>query len=203
LRRRRITVGITLVVGTILLRATITTPRASTRFGVLGLALAATWIVGGLVAGPLRAPRPNRPHRNRHELLEAAVVGVLAFVAFLVANLVARQIAVLDHALDSLLPRTETSASFLVIAVVFANAVAEEYFFRGALHAAFADRSPGPATVAVYSLVTVVTLNPALVVAAVVMGTVFTLERLASGRVFAPAVTHVVWAVLMLLALPR
>lgn len=203
LRRRRIVVGVTLVVGAVLLRATITTPRSSVRFGVLGLALAATWIIGGLLAGPLRAPRPPRAHANRHELIEAGAVGVIAFVVFLGANLVGRQIAFIDHALNSLLPRASTSASALVIAVVVTNAVAEEYYFRGALHAAFADRRAGLATIVVYTLVTVVTLNPALIVAAVVMGTVFTLERQATGRVFAPAVTHVVWGLLMLLAFPR
>ncbi|MEP6623442.1 MAG: CPBP family glutamic-type intramembrane protease [Acidimicrobiia bacterium] len=203
LRRRRFAVGVTLVVGTVLLRMTITTPRSSVRFGVLGLLLAASWIAGGLLAGPLRAPRPTRTHPNRHEMLEAAAVGLIAFIAFLGANLVARHIAVLAHALDSLLPRMSTSASTLVIAVVAANAVAEEYFFRGALHLAFADRRPGLATVVVYTLVTVVTLNPALVVAAAVMGTVFTLERLATGRVLAPAMTHLVWGLLMLLAFPR
>ncbi len=203
LRRRRLAVGATLAVGAVLLRITIVTPRSSVRFGVVGLTLAATWIVGGLAAGPLRAPRPSRDHANRHELVEGVAIGVVAFVAFLGANLVARHIAVLAHALDSLLPRSSTSASALVIAVVVANAAAEEYFFRGALHAAFADLRPGPATVVVYTLVTVVTLNPALIVAAAVMGTVFTLERLATGRVFAPAVTHLVWGLLMLLAFPR
>ncbi len=203
LRRRRIAVGTTLAVGAVLLRATITTPRSSVRFGGFGLLLAATWIIGGLLAGPLRAPPPTRTRRNRHEAVEAAAVGVIAFVVFLGANLVARHIAVLAHALNSLLPRTSTSTSVLVIAVVATNAVAEEYFFRGALHAACANWRPGAATVVVYTLLTVVTLNPALVVAAAVMGTVFSLERLATGRVFAPAVTHLVWGLLMLLAFPR
>ena len=52
-------------------------------------------------------------------------------------------------------------------------------------------------------LVTVATLNVALVTAAAVMGTVFALERLATRGVLAPMLTHVTWSTLMLLALPR
>jgi uncharacterized protein len=55
---------------------------------------------------------------------------------------------------------------------------------------------------AVYVLVTVATLNVALVVAAAAMGTVFMLERLTTRAILAPTLTHVTWSTLMLLAIP-
>jgi hypothetical protein len=56
---------------------------------------------------------------------------------------------------------------------------------------------------ALYALVTVATLNLALVAAAVVMGVVFTAERQATRGVLAPIITHVTWSTLVLFLLPR
>ena len=46
------------------------------------------------------------------------------------------------------------------------------------------------------------TRNPALVLAATVMGTLFGAQRRASGGVQAPVLTHLTWSVLMLRYLP-
>jgi hypothetical protein len=46
-------------------------------------------------------------------------------------------------------------------------------------------------------------LNVALVAAAVVMGTVFMVERRITGAVVAPIVTHLSWSTLVILFLPR
>jgi hypothetical protein len=54
-----------------------------------------------------------------------------------------------------------------------------------------------------YVVVTSATGNVALVIAAVVMGAVFSLERLSTRGVLAPMVTHVTWSTLMVLGLPR
>lgn len=203
LRRRRVTVASTVLVGAFILHATLSAPRDSLRFGILGLLLALVWIVGAGVAGPLRAPHSDQRLGDRLETAGAAVLGLIAFVVFIGANVVARRITFLAHALDTLLPTMSTSASALVIAVVVANALGEEYFFRGALHAAFADWHPAAASTVVYVAVIAVTLNPALIAAAVGMGAVLSIERLATGRILASAVTHVAWGLLMLLAFPR
>ena len=55
---------------------------------------------------------------------------------------------------------------------------------------------------AAYALATASTRNPALVLASVVMGLLFGLQRRASGGVEASALTHVTWSVLMLRYLP-
>lgn len=58
-------------------------------------------------------------------------------------------------------------------------------FFRGAVQDAIGTNHPALWGTALYGLVTVATLNPALVAAALVMGTVFSIERRASGGVLA------------------
>jgi membrane protease YdiL (CAAX protease family) len=54
----------------------------------------------------------------------------------------------------------------------------------------------------VYTLATVATRNPALVLASVPMGLLFALQRRASGGIQAPMISHVTWSVLMLRYLP-
>jgi membrane protease YdiL (CAAX protease family) len=80
--------------------------------------------------------------------------------------------------------------------------VGEEVFFRGALFAAIGRNHAVPISTAIYALVTVATGNPMLVFAAVVMGALFALQRRATGGILAPLLTHLVWSMIMLLALP-
>ena len=55
---------------------------------------------------------------------------------------------------------------------------------------------------AVYMLATAATRNPALMLASAVMGTLFALQRRASGGIQAPILTHLTWSILMLRYLP-
>jgi membrane protease YdiL (CAAX protease family) len=89
----------------------------------------------------------------------------------------------------------------LVVALV--NGAGEELFFRGALHAALEPHRPAITSTIVYVGVTAATGNVALVIAAALMGTVFSLERLSTRGVIAPMATHLTWSTLMVLALPR
>ena len=84
-----------------------------------------------------------------------------------------------------------------------ANGLAEEVFFRGALTAALSVRRPTIVAGLLYVATTAATGNVALMIAAVVMGTVFGIERRTSRGVLVPIVTHLTWSTLMLLALPR
>ena len=83
-----------------------------------------------------------------------------------------------------------------------ANGAAEEVFFRGAMYAAVGENHPVAVSTAVYTLATVATRNPALVLAAAVMGTLFGLQRRSSGGIQAPVLTHLTWSTLMLHFLP-
>lgn len=213
LRRRRRLVAATLVLGTAALAATLAAPRGSAAFTALGLLAGAVWTAGALLAGGADRGRGGDRRdgdgdgaarvATGRRLAGAAAVGTAAYLAFAGAALVADHVPVLDGAVDEALNRAEAGPLAAVLAVLVLNAVGEELFFRGALPDALGGERRAAVAVGVYVLVTVATLNAALVVAAAVMGTVFMAVRLASGTVAAPAVTHVTWSVLVLLALPR
>ncbi|MEY2397853.1 MAG: protease family protein [Actinomycetota bacterium] len=202
-RRRRIVVALTLVVGATVLAQTLAASPGSKRFYGFALAAAATWLVGSLVAGPLPSGRTLVAADQPRDLAGPVALGVAAFGFFVVASLVARQIPGLDHALRSVLHKADAGPRPVLIAVAVINGVGEEFFFRGALHTALNRYRPELLATVVYALVTVVTGNVALVVAAVVMGTVFTLERRATRGILAPILTHITWSILMIVAFPR
>jgi hypothetical protein len=54
----------------------------------------------------------------------------------------------------------------------------------------------------IYVAVTAASLNLALVLAALVMGVLWMVERLSTGTPLASVLTHVTWSTLMLLAFP-
>jgi membrane protease YdiL (CAAX protease family) len=202
LRRRRIVTAVTLVVGTGLLATTLRVRPTSGWFSVLGFLAAAAWIVGGLLSGPI-ALRPDRVAAWRTVALPAVAVGVVAFLGFLAADLAGQQLAWISGALSSILGKADAGPRALVLAVALVNGVAEEIFFRGALLAALQPRRPAVTATVIYVAVTAATGNLALVVAAVVMGTIFTLERLSTRSLLAPIATHLSWSTLTLLLLPR
>jgi uncharacterized protein len=199
--RRRVAAAIAIVVGTTLLAATLRVPSGSGWFGVLGLLVAATWTVGSFVSGPI----PLRPDREVawRTLVGSVVAGVAAFGAFLAVYLFARHLPVVGPALDGVLATADAGPTAVVLVVTLVNGAGEELFFRGALHAALEPHRPAIATTIVYVVVTAATGNVALVIAAAVMGVVFSLERLSTRGVIAPMLTHVTWSTLMVLALPR
>ena len=88
----------------------------------------------------------------------------------------------------------------MLIALV--NGVAEELFFRGALYTALGGFHPVAISTLLYAIATSATGNPMLGFAALVLGAVCGLQRRATGGVLAPVLTHVVWGLIMVLALP-
>ena len=200
-RRRRAVTAITIVIGTTLLAATLRVPRGSAWFTILGLLVAATWTVGSIVSGPI----PLQPDRDVvwRTVVGPVVGGVAAFGAFVAAYLVARHLPLVGAALDGVLATADAGPTALVLFVALVNGAGEELFFRGALHAALEPHRPAIATTIAYVVVTAATGNIALVIAAAVMGTLLSLERLSTRGVLASMVTHLTWSTLMILALPR
>jgi membrane protease YdiL (CAAX protease family) len=202
-RRRRVVVVATLAVGAGLLGATLAAPEGSGLFYGLGLLVAATWVAGSLLSGPLRLGRRGGTAGGSREVVAPLLLGVVLFLAFAAAALVARRIPFLEGAVERVLEKADAGPRGFVLAVALANGVAEEVFFRGAVHSAFGRHRPALWATALYVLVTVATLNLSLVMAAVVMGAVFTAEREATRGVLAPIITHVTWSTLVLFLLPR
>jgi uncharacterized protein len=202
-RRRRVVAGTT-VVGASLLGASLSTEPDSKAFYALTGGVAATWTAGGFASGPLHL---GYQRRRTRETLERPVVtpialGVGAFGLFYAVALVARQIPFLDKALGDILAFADEGNTGLTLATTLVNGAAEEVFFRGALYAAAGVEHPVLKTTAVYTLATVPTRNPALVLAAGVMGTLFAFQRRASGGIQAPLLTHLTWSSLMFRFLP-
>jgi membrane protease YdiL (CAAX protease family) len=214
LRRRRITVVLTIAVGTALLAATLRVRPGTAQFSALGFLVAVTWIAGGLLSGPIpvrpaspvgpaRAFSPGGRSRWIAVVLAALLLGGVAFLGFLAADLVGQQISWVASALSSVLGKADTGPRAVVLVIALVNAVGEEVFFRGALHAALEPRRPAVVSTVIYIAVTAASGNIALVVAAAVMGTIFSLERLSTQSILASVVTHLSWSALIFFLLPR
>ena len=123
--------------------------------------------------------------------------------ASVTSQVVAREIPPLrDYAADVLAFATHGSLP-LVVLITVVNGLAEELFFRGALYSALERHHPAIISTIIYTIVIgVSTLNPMLTFAAVVLGSVCAFERRATGGVLAPILTHMVWGLIMVLALP-
>jgi uncharacterized protein len=203
MRRRRVVLCVSLV-GTGLLAASMSAKPGSRRFYATTAVLAATWTAGGLASGPLhRGWIESRDRQIGRPVLTPIATGVGAFGLFYAAARLSERIPDLDRAVARAISFAEEGDDALVLATALANGVGEEIFFRGALYAAFGDQHPVAASTAVYALATTSTRNPALVIAAAVMGGVFAMQRRASGGVQAPMLTHLVWSALMIRCLPR
>jgi membrane protease YdiL (CAAX protease family) len=201
-RRRRLAAAVALT-GTGLLGASLSTEPDSREFYALTFAVAGTWLVGGLVTEPLALSSLRDEERSFGRLVAMPILtGVAAFSAFFGAALVARRIPILNSALTSVLHYAERGSDPWVLATTLANGVAEEVFFRGSLFTALPGPNPVAASTAVYVLTTCATRNPALVLASGVMGTVFAVQRRASGGIEAPILTHITWSALMLRYIP-
>ena len=201
-RRRRIVVAVALVAGAILLGLSLATRPGDRQFYPLLLAVAAVWVLGGLLSGPLHLG--YLPFRGdlRRPVLTPIAIGLVAGAVFLAGGAIVRLIHPLRTYVAHVLDHAQQGNLALVALLALANGIGEEIFFRGALFAAVGRRHAVLASTAVYVLVTVATRNPMLVFAAVLMGTVFGLQRRASGGILAPTVTHLTWSLIMLFALP-
>jgi membrane protease YdiL (CAAX protease family) len=206
-RQRRLVVAVTLVTGSAILAATLAAPSGSDLFFGLGLLAAITWIVGAVLAGPVQpaAPPPRLGWRCAGPIgiLGPLIIGAVLFGAFFVARLIADQVPFVSRNVANVLARADAGPRAVVLLVALVNGVGEELFFRGALPNAFGKHHGAVWATVLYCLVTVCTLNVALVAAAVVMGTVFMVERRITGALVAPIVTHLSWSTLVIFFLPR
>ena len=201
-RRKRVVAGVS-VAGAALLGASLSTKPGSKGFYAATLSVAGVWTAGGLLSGPLHLGWiQSRDEQLRRPVVTPIATGVGAFGFFYACALVARRIPLLDNAISRVLVFAEEGNDPLVLLTTLANGLGEEVFFRGAMYAALGDRHPVLSSTAVYALSTTTTRNPALVLAAGVMGTLFGFQRRASNGLQAPVITHLTWSTLMVRFLP-
>jgi uncharacterized protein len=200
-RRRRVVTAVVLVVGATLLGFSLAVRPGDSLFYVLTLAVAATWIIGGVASGPLHLGYVPFRGSLRRPIVTPFVIGLLASAVFVVGALIVREIPPLRDYVENVLDHARKGSIVLIIVVTVLNGIAEEVFFRGALFAAIGRRQPVVISTIIYALATVATGNPMLVFAALTLGLVLALQRRASGGILASMITHVTWSMIMLFAL--
>jgi membrane protease YdiL (CAAX protease family) len=201
LRRRQLVTAAFVVVGGLVLGLSLRIEPGSNWFYAATLVLAAVWVVGAFASGPLHLGRVESGGGLRRPVVLPVVLGLALAAVFVVGALVVRQVDFLDRQVRSVVDHADQGSAALLVLVTAVNGVAEELFFRGALYAAL-PRYPVVVTTAAYTLATLATGNPLLAFAALLLGALVGLERRATGGIQAPILTHVLWSLAMLLALP-
>jgi uncharacterized protein len=201
-RRRRIVVAVVLVAGATLLGISLSVRPGDATFYPLTIAVAAIWVIGGFLSGPLHLGYLPFRGSLRRPVLTGLCFGVLAGTIFLVGALVVRLIPPLHDYVENVLAHARYGSLPLIALVTLLNGVAEEVFFRGGLFAAIGRTHPVLISTVIYAAATLATRNPMLVFAALSLGVVLALQRRASGGILAPIITHVTWSMMMLFLLP-
>ena len=201
-RRRRVVVTLTLVIGAGVLGFSLRRTPGDSNFYWLTLVLAAVWIAGAFLSGPLHLGGINWRGRNQRPVISGTAIGLLIGGVFVLGGLVAREIPAVATLIARVLQYAHQGSFWLVVVITLINGVAEEVFFRGALYTALGRRAPVAISTLLYLCVTLASGNPMLGFAAVILGTVCALERRASGGILAPMLTHFFWGLIMVLVLP-
>ncbi|MBW0015240.1 type II CAAX endopeptidase family protein [Mycobacterium sp.] len=201
-RRRRIVVAITLVIGAAVLGFSLRRHPGESSFYYLTLVLAGVWVVGGFVSGPLHLGGICWRGRNQRPVITGVTVGLMLGGVFMVGGLIAREIPPVAALITRVLLFAHHGWYPVIVAITLVNGIAEEVFFRGALYTALGRYHPMLISTVLYTCVTLASGNPMLGFAAIILGAVCALERRATGGVLAPMLTHLVWGLIMVLALP-
>lgn len=138
----------------------------------------------------------------RRPIVSPILVGLLLAGIFVIGGLVIREIPVLAGLTNDVLGYARVGILPVVALITVVNGIAEELFFRGGLFAGIGVRHPVLISTLLYTLATVATLNPVLIFAAAILGTITGLQRRASGGVLGPILTHLTWSLTMLFVLP-
>lgn len=201
-RHRRVVVAVTLVIGAAVLGFSLRRHPGESSFCWLTLALAAVWIAGGFISGPVHLGGICWRGRNQRPVITGTTVGLLLGGVFVAGGLAAREMPGVAALITRVLLFAHQGSFVPIVVITVINGVAEEIFFRGALYTALGRHRPVVISTLLYIGATMASGNPMLGFAAIILGTVCALERRASGGVLAPVLTHLVWGLIMVLALP-
>ncbi|MFC7625692.1 CPBP family intramembrane glutamic endopeptidase [Microlunatus sp. GCM10028923] len=196
----QLAVLVVLAGGVGLLHLSFASPPGSTRFYGLSLALAAVWLIGGLLVPVDLWPVPRRSRART--FVAPVMAGLLLAVIFVIGAILVDRLPVLGDGLSGVFGYAARGLLPLVLLITVINAVAEELFFRGALWRLTRPGHRYAVTTLLYVLATIATGHPLLVFAAAVLGLVTGRLRQVTGGVLAPILAHSTWSVIMLLAVP-
>jgi membrane protease YdiL (CAAX protease family) len=201
-RRRRIIVAFVIVFGAAALSFALRSHPGQPSFYWWSLTLAGVWALGAFLSGPLHLGGARWRGRNQRPVVSGTVIGLLLGGVFVLGGLIAREIPVVADLITRVLHYTDQGSWRLTMAVALVGAVAEETFYRGSLYTALGRHHPLLISTVIYVIATLASGNVMLGFAAIFLGTVCALERRATGGVLAPILTHFVWTLVVLLALP-
>jgi uncharacterized protein len=201
-RRRRVVVAIVLLLGAGVLGLALRRHPGESSFYWLTLALTAVWALGAFASGPLHLGGVCWRGRNQRPVISGTVIGLALGAVFVLGGLIAREIPLVSELITRVLRYTDQGSWRLTMTVALLGGIAEELFYRGALYTALGRYHPALVSTIVYVAATLASGNPMLGFAAIILGTVCALERRATGGVLAPILTHFVWTLVVLLALP-
>ena len=201
-RRRRVVVAIVLLLGAGGLGLALRRHPGESSFYWLTLALTAVWALGAFASGPLHLGGLCWRGRNQRPVISGTVIGLALGAVFVLGGLIAREIPSVSELITRVLQYTDQGPWRLTMTVALLGGIAEELFYRGALYTALGRYHPALVSTIVYVVATLASGNPMLGFAAIILGTVCALERRATGGVLAPILTHFVWTLVVLLALP-
>lgn len=173
-------------------------------FYLLTAGVAATWMAGAMAAGPAQVePKPleSTMRLALDRVVHPTMVGAGAFAVFWVGAHVARWAPPLDRSVAGALKFANEGSIPLTLAAALLTGAAEEVFFRGPVYDAVGPDHQVLKSTAAYAVSTIATGSPALILASVAMGSIFSLQRKETDGVIAPMVTHLIWSTLMVLGL--
>lgn len=202
-RRRRIVVGVTVVLGAVALGLALSIEPGAPEFYAATLGVAALWILGAFVSGPLYLGEGRTRDGGRSRgALQGFLLGLMLLAIFLAGTLVVNRIPVLSAPVEDLLDYARYGSLWLVALVTAVNGVAEELFFRGAVYASLDRRFNAVGSTALYAASTLFTGVPLLTFAAVCLGLLTAAQRRVTGGVLGPIASHLTWSLGMLILLP-
>lgn len=201
-RRRRIVVAIVLVLGAVVLGLSMTRHPGEASFYWLTLALSALWVIGAFASGPLHLGGICWRGRNQRPLISGATIGLVLGGVFVAGGAIAREIPAVSELIRRVLQFADQGSWRLTLTIALLGGIAEELFYRGALYTALGRHHPALISTILYVGATLASRNLMLGFAAIVLGSVCAWERRATGGVLAPILTHFVWSLVVVLALP-
>lgn len=175
-------------------------PWRATAIAALASGGLAWWALGGRAGDLLRAT-------PRGAIVAIVTGGLLAAVTHLAYGAATVASPDLARSVSALYASIDVSTSPLALALLTAIVVlAEELVWRGVavelIRGRATTRVVGALSVALYVLPQLGGGEPLLIAAAAVLGSLFALQRLITGRLVAPLLTHAIWSVAIFVVWP-
>ncbi|MGB3954068.1 MAG: type II CAAX endopeptidase family protein [Brooklawnia sp.] len=203
-RRRWLVVGLTIVLGAVMLGLGVGTRPGDPLFYLATTGVAVLWAVGALASGSLDLGRArSRAGGSSLGVLQGFILGALLLAIFLAGALMVGQVPWLRGPVAELLDHARYASLPVVALITIVSGIAEELFFRGAVYAAFPERWAIPGSTVLYAASTLFTGVPLLTFAAVCLGLLTAAQRRVTGGVLGPISSHLTWSLGMLLLLPQ